>query len=211
MAEIRFAIIGAGNIGKIHAQAIAALPGTRLTLVCDRSLERAQTVAEPAGARWIDDCEAAAADPEVDVVCVCTPSGSHAEIAEAAAAAGKHLAVEKPIEITLERADRILQAAAQAGVKLTCILPARFRIGPQKVKAALDAGRLGQLALADAYVKWFRTQAYYDGSWRGTWALDGGGALDEPVNPHHRSPAVAGRAGGADLRSVAHADPLHGG
>jgi UDP-N-acetyl-2-amino-2-deoxyglucuronate dehydrogenase len=177
MPEIRFSIIGAGNIGKVHAQAIAALPGARLTLVCDRNPERAQAIAEPTGARWTDDCEAAAADPQVDVVCVCTPSGNHAEIAETAAAAGKHLAVEKPIEVTLERADRITRAAAQAGVKLTCIFPSRFRMGPQKVKAAMQAGRLGQLVLADAYVKWYRTQAYYRSSWRGTWALDGGGAL----------------------------------
>jgi predicted dehydrogenase len=114
----------------------------------------------------------------VDVVCVCTPSGAHAEIAEAAAAAGKHVVVEKPLEVTVERVDRIIEAAEKAGVKLTCIFPLRFMQGPALAKQALEAGRLGRLALADAYIKWYRAQSYYDTSdWKGTWALDGGGAL----------------------------------
>jgi predicted dehydrogenase len=115
---------------------------------------------------------------EVDVVCVCTPTGTHAEIAEAAVAAGKHLVVEKPIDVTLERADRIIEAARKANVKLACIFPLRFTKGTALARQAVGAGRLGRLVLADAYIKWYRTQEYYDSSdWKGTWTLDGGGAL----------------------------------
>jgi UDP-N-acetyl-2-amino-2-deoxyglucuronate dehydrogenase len=177
MGTIGFAIIGAGNIGKIHAQAVQAIPGTRVSVVCDESEERGRALAEACGADWVRDYPAAVARSDMDVVCVCTPSGSHAEIAEAAARAGKHLVVEKPIDVTLERADRIINAARAAGVRLACIFPTRFRVGVHKTKEAVEAGRLGRLMLADAYVKWYRSQAYYDGSWRGTWALDGGGAL----------------------------------
>lgn len=96
----------------------------------------------------------------------------------AAAAAGKHVIVEKPLEVTLDRCDRMIQACEQAGVQLATIFPSRFHRSSQLMKQAVDAGRFGTLALGDAYVKWYRTQAYYDsGAWRGTWALDGGGAL----------------------------------
>jgi predicted dehydrogenase len=96
----------------------------------------------------------------------------------AAAEAGKHLVVEKPLDVTLERIDRIVEAARKARVKLTCIFPYRFMRGARLAKQALDTGRLGRLVLADAYIKWYRSQQYYDTSdWKGTWALDGGGAL----------------------------------
>lgn len=177
MQEIRFAIIGAGNIGKVHAQAIHVIPGARVSVVCNRGEERGRALAETYGAVWVADYHEAVARDDVDVVCICTPSGTHAEIAEAAAQAGKHLAVEKPLDITLERAHRIIRAVEQAGVKMTCIFPTRFTLGVHMTKQAIEQGRLGRLTLADAYVKWYRSQAYYEGTWRGTWALDGGGAL----------------------------------
>jgi UDP-N-acetyl-2-amino-2-deoxyglucuronate dehydrogenase len=175
--EIGFAIVGAGNIGGVHAQAIKAIPGTCIKVVCDASSAKAEALAADCGTVWAPDYQEAVQRPEVDVVCVCTPSGTHAEIAEAAARAGKHLVVEKPMDITLERVDRIIAAARAASVKLTCIFPARFRAGVLRAKEALAAGRLGRLVMADAYVKWHRTDAYYEGSWRGTRRLDGGGAL----------------------------------
>lgn len=175
---LRFCIVGAGFIGGVHAQALAAIPEAKLTVVCSRNEEKARALAQPAGAVWVDDYRQAVARAEVDVVCICTPSGAHAEIAEAAAAAGKHVVVEKPIEITLERVDRMIEAAEKARVKLTCIFPLRFMQGPTLARQALAAGRLGRLTLADAYIKWYRPQSYYDTSdWKGTWALDGGGAL----------------------------------
>ena len=175
---LRFCIVGAGSIGGVHAQAIGAIPEAKVTVVCSRSEKSAATLAEKINAAWTTDCQAAVARNDVDVVCVCTPSGAHAEVAVAAAAAEKHLVVEKPLEVTLERVDRIIEAARRAGVKLTCIFPLRFMEGATLAKKAMDAGRLGRLVLADAYIKWHRTQEYYETSdWKGTWALDGGGAL----------------------------------
>ncbi len=118
------------------------------------------------------------AHPGLDVVCVCTPSGAHQDPAVKAAQAGKHVVVEKPLEITLERCDAIIQACDKAGVRLCTIFPSRFTPANLDLKAAIDTGRFGRLTLGDTYVKWWRTQEYYDsGGWRGTWDLDGGGAL----------------------------------
>jgi predicted dehydrogenase len=118
------------------------------------------------------------ADRQVDIVTVGTPSGAHLEPAVAAARAGKHVIVEKPLEITLSRCDRIIRECAKNKVQLSAIFPSRFHRSSIELKRAVDAGRFGRLTLAEAYVKWYRTQAYYDsGAWRGTWELDGGGAL----------------------------------
>ncbi len=118
------------------------------------------------------------ADKEVDVVTICTPSGAHRDPAVAALNAGKHVLVEKPLEITLAKCDEIIQAAEKNGVKLGTIMPSRFSPANLELKRAIDAGRFGQLTLGDTYVKWWRTQEYYDsGGWRGTWKLDGGGAF----------------------------------
>lgn len=175
---LRFAIVGAGFIGGIHAQALAAIPEAQVTVVCSRSEKNAATLAQKAGAAWATDYRQAVKRDDVDVVCVCTPSGTHAEIAEAAAAAGKHLVVEKPLDVTLERVDRIIEAATKANVKLACIFPLRFMKGTGLAKKAIEEGRLGRLVLGDAYIKWYRNQEYYDTSdWKGTWTLDGGGAL----------------------------------
>jgi predicted dehydrogenase len=100
------------------------------------------------------------------------------EPAVAAARAGKHVIVEKPLEITLKRCDAIIDACRNAGVVLSTIFPSRFHASSIELKRAVDEGRFGRLTVGDAYVKWYRTQAYYDsGAWRGTWQLDGGGAL----------------------------------
>ncbi|HXF60331.1 MAG TPA: Gfo/Idh/MocA family oxidoreductase [Caldilineaceae bacterium] len=177
MPPLRFALIGAGNIAKIYAAAFAAIPEAQVTVVCSRGEAAGQALAAPLAARWLPDYRQAVSQPDVDAVVVATPSGTHGEIAVAAAQAGKHLLVEKPLEITLARVDAILAAAQAAGVILACVFPLRFAEGVRRAKAALDAGRLGRLTLADVAVKWYRPQSYYDGSWRGTWALDGGGAL----------------------------------
>ncbi|MBX3010082.1 MAG: Gfo/Idh/MocA family oxidoreductase [Caldilineaceae bacterium] len=177
MQPLNFAVIGAGNIGKIQAEAIRHIPDAQVTVVCNRGEAAGRALAEKYGARWVADFQAAVTRADVDVVTICTPSGTHTEIAVAAAAAGKHILVEKPIDITLPRVDQILQAVEKAGVVLACVFPLRFAQGVHKAKAALVAGRLGRLTLADVYVKWYRPQSYYDSSWRGTWKTDGGGAL----------------------------------
>lgn len=177
MAPLRFALIGAGNIAKIYVQAFAAVPDAQVTVVCSRTQATGETLAASCGATWLPDYREAVARPDVDAVVVATPSGTHGEVAVAAARAGKHILVEKPLEITLARADAIIEAAQQAGVVLACVFPLRFAAGVGHAKAAVEAGRLGRLTLADVYVKWFRPQSYYDRAWRGTWESDGGGAL----------------------------------
>ncbi len=177
MHAIRFALVGAGNIAKIYVEAFAVIPDATVTVICSRSEASGRALAQECGAEWVADFHAAVRRDDVDAVVVATPSGTHADIAVAAAQASKHLLVEKPLDITLARVDTILHAAEEAGVVLACVFPLRFTEGPQRAKAALDAGRLGRLTLADVYVKWYRPQSYYDGSWRGTQALDGGGAL----------------------------------
>ena len=177
MQPLNFAVIGAGNIGKIQAEAIRHIPDARVTVVCNRNETAGRALAENHDAIWVADFQEAVCRADVDIVTICTPSGTHMEIAVAAAEAGKHLLVEKPIDITLSRIDQILSAVEKAGVVLACVFPYRFAQGVHKAKAALDAGRLGRLTLADVFVKWYRPQSYYDGNWRGTWQLDGGGAL----------------------------------
>jgi len=173
-----FGIIGCGLISKFHARAIADVPGAELVACYDTVPEAADRLAAETGCKAYHSLDALLADPRVEVVTVATPSGAHMEPAVAAAEAGKHVIVEKPLEITLERCDAIIRACEKADVVLSTIFPSRFHDVGQLLKRAVDEGRFGRLVLGDAYVKWWRTQQYYDsGAWRGTWELDGGGAL----------------------------------
>lgn len=175
---IGFGIIGCGMIAKFHAKAIRDIRGARLVGCFNRTLDKAEALASEFGGEATTDLDQMLARPDIDVVTICTPSGAHMEPAIAAAKAGKHVIVEKPLDVTLKRCDTMIAACEKAGVKLGTIFPSRFHKSSQLLKRAVDDGRFGQLTLGDAYVKWFRTQAYYDsGAWRGTWKLDGGGAL----------------------------------
>ena len=172
------AVVGAGNIAAAHIDAVTRLPNARVAGIASRTADKARALATKHGLKAFDSVEAAVADPSVDVVAVCTPSGAHLEPALLAIAAGKHVVVEKPIEVTSARAKRLIDAAEAAGVTLATIFMSRFANANAFVKRAVDEGRLGRLVQGDAYVKWFRDQAYYDsGAWRGTVRLDGGGAL----------------------------------
>jgi predicted dehydrogenase len=175
-----FAIIGCGMIARFHAKALAEIPGARIVALADSDLPRARKLAEELGLgdNFYGELPPLLARRDVDVVIVATPSGAHMEPAVAAAEAGKHVVVEKPLEVTLERCDRILDACDRKGVKLCTIFPSRFADANRTLKAAVDAGRFGRLTLGETTCKWWRSQAYYDqGGWRGTKALDGGGAL----------------------------------
>ena len=172
-----FGIIGSGMIADFHAQAITHARGARLVGVASRNETSARELAARHGADFATgDLASLLSRPDLHVVCVTTPSGAHLEPALAAIRAGKHLVIEKPIEVTTARADEIIAAAAQAGVHITPIFQSRFGRGARTVKAAIEAGRLGRLVLASAYVKWHRPASYYTG-WKGTLALDGGGAV----------------------------------
>lgn len=175
---IGFGIVGCGMISRFHAKAIAEIRGAKLVACHDQSLERAQKFALEFPCDAYDDLSTMVARPDIDIVTICTPSGAHLEPGLVAAKAGKHVIVEKPLEVTLKRCDALIAACDKAKVRLGTILPSRFHESSRILKQAVDQGRFGKIALADAYVKWFRTQQYYDsGAWRGTWKLDGGGAL----------------------------------
>lgn len=176
--HIRFAIVGCGNIGGLHAEVISSLPEAQLVAVCDSRPESAKRLAERYGVKWYTDYQDMICRNDVDVVNICTPSGAHLEPAVAAAVAGKHVICEKPLEVTVERADRIISACDASGVHLAAILPLRFTPAARLAHQAIQQGRLGRPVLGEVSLKWWRTQEYYDaGGWRGTWALDGGGAL----------------------------------
>ena len=166
-------------IAHVHANAIAASTGGNLVGVASRSAASARRFAQEHGVAFhTDDLSALLAHPRLNALCITTPSGTHLQAALSAAEAGKHLLVEKPIEVTPARVAELVSACNRNGVKLAAVFQARFGAGAAKVKEAVEAGRLGRLALCSAYVKWFRDQAYYDeGDWKGTYELDGGGAL----------------------------------
>lgn len=176
---VGFGIVGAGLIAKIHAQAICAHPGARFVGVASRNLESARDLAELYGATLItESIEILVNCPEIDVICITTPSGAHLEPVMLAARAGCHVLVEKPLEVSLERVDRMIEVCREAGVVLASVFQARLGTGAMALKRAIESGRFGRLALCDAYVKWFRDPSYYQvNSWRGTRRLDGGGAL----------------------------------
>ena len=173
-----FGIIGLGAIAGIHATVIRQMKNAELTAVYDSVPGRANSFAEQHGGQPYDDLAAFLKNDAVKFVVIATPSGLHLDAALAAARAGKHVIVEKPLEITVERCKEIINAAEESGVMLSGIFQSRFSWAAQKVREALDKGRFGKLILCDAYVKWYRSQEYYDsGAWRGTKAMDGGGAL----------------------------------
>jgi UDP-N-acetyl-2-amino-2-deoxyglucuronate dehydrogenase len=173
-----FGIVGSGMISRFHAKAIADVKGAKLIGCCDAVPASAKRLADELGITAYESLDAMLADPKIGAVTIATPSGSHMEPAVAAANAGKHIVVEKPLEITLNRCDKIINACRKNKVVLTTVFQSRFHDSAIKLKKAVEAGRFGKLTVGDAYVKWYRNQAYYDSSpWRGTWAFDGGGAL----------------------------------
>jgi UDP-N-acetyl-2-amino-2-deoxyglucuronate dehydrogenase len=178
-----FGIVGTGVIAAIHADALALLPSTRLVAVTDVVGSAAEAFAAARGCAAEPDLDALLARPDVEVVSVCVPSGLHAEVAVRAAKAGKHLVVEKPIDVTLEAADRLIEAARSAGVALTVISQHRFDAGLIDARRLLDEGALGRLVLGEASTKWYRGQEYYESApWRGTHAMDGGSLLNQGVH-----------------------------
>ncbi|MDB4408666.1 Gfo/Idh/MocA family oxidoreductase [Akkermansiaceae bacterium] len=175
---MKFGIIGAGMIGHFHAKAITDMTGGQLHSVFDLRQEAAEKLASEYGAKAYSDMAEFLADSELDIVTVGTPSGAHLDPSLAALNAGKHVIVEKPLEITLDRIDQLMDAAKANGKTIAAVLNRRFHPGMDAFKKAADENRFGVLASASAYIKWFRDQAYYDSAaWRGTWALDGGGSL----------------------------------
>src|SRR5579864_4954661 len=159
MAEpLRFGLVGCGVIGPVHAEALASLPDARLVAVADLNAERARKLTAQYGGTTYPDLQSMLQREALDVVIVCTPSGMHGEHACQVMRAGRHVIVEKPMEIRRETLDEMLRV--------------------QQERQLVDDKAFGRLVMGNALIPWWRSQAYYDsGAWRGTWKLDGGGVL----------------------------------
>src|SRR5713226_8536011 len=176
--KFRFGIVGCGVIGPVHAEAIASLPDAQLVSVVDLNPEKAQKLASQYGATPYTHLQQMLDHERVDVVVICTPSGLHGELACQVMRSGRHVIVEKPMEISREAIDEMLQVQQETEVKLAVISQHRFDPASQQVHDLLEEQAFGRLVLGNAIVPWWRSQEYYDsGSWRGTWKLDGGGVL----------------------------------
>jgi predicted dehydrogenase len=177
--RVRLALIGAGVIGKVHGTVLSRLRDRiDLVAVVDVNLDRAQALCDEHGGKAFASFEDALRAVDFDVVTVCTPTGRHAELAIPALDAGKHVIIEKPAETTVERTDQIIAAQERAGTLVTVISQHRFDPATEVAVDAIRRGELGRLTSGIASIDWWRGQTYYDsGDWRGTWELDGGGAL----------------------------------
>ena len=170
-------VIGAGNISGTHARAAVAA-GLRIAGVYGENQEKTRQLADRHGASAFTTLDALLAHQPLDLVMIGSPSGRHAEHAIAAARTGRHVLVEKPLDISTARVDRLVEEATRAGVTLGVFFQDRLKPEIVEMKRRIDAGEIGVPLLATGEVKWFRPRDYYSSSrWRGTWALDGGGAL----------------------------------
>lgn len=173
-----FALIGCGAIATMHATAIKGLDQGFLYGVYDAKKESAEKFAAEHGCKVFDTVEELLACDQIHIVNICTPSGLHAKFAIQAARAGKHVVVEKPMAITEEQSKELIKAAEEQKTQVAVITQLRFTPAVIKAKKAIEEGRLGKILMADFRGKFYRTETYYtQGGWRGTWAMDGGGAL----------------------------------
>ncbi len=176
--KLGWGIIGCGVIAPFHAQAVAQVANAELRAVYDIVEEKAQKFGEEYDVPYVTDIAELLAREDVQVVSICTPSGLHAEQAIAAAEAGKHILCEKPLDITLEKIDAMIEAAAANDVKLAGVFQKRTVPAVHRIRQAVRNGKLGKLVLGDCYQKWYRSHEYYaSGDWRASWEMDGGGAL----------------------------------
>ena len=175
---IRFGLVGCGVIGPVHAEALASLPDARLVAVADLNMERAQKLTAQYGGTPYPDLQSMLQHEPLDVVIICTPSGLHGGHACQVMRAGRHVIVEKPMEIRHEALDEMLRVQQETGMKLAVISQHRFDPASQQVRQLVEEKAFGRLVMGNALIPWWRSQAYYDsGAWRGTWKLDGGGVL----------------------------------
>ena len=174
---MKIGLIGGGNISDTHAQAASAIPGVEIAAVYGANPEKVADLGRRYTAKAYHDFAHFLTHP-MDMVIIGSPSGLHAEQGMAAAHHGLHVLVEKPIDVSSKRADALIAECETAGVQLGVIFQDRFKPGIRRLKQLLREGKLGKLLLADARIKWYRPPEYYGNSrWRGTWKLDGGGAL----------------------------------
>lgn len=177
MSDVGFCVVGLG-MGKARAKTICETAGAKLVSVVDLNEQRAKECAAEFGCKHHLKMDDALGDDAVDFVMVMTPSGLHGDLAVQALNAGKHVITTKPMEVSLEKCDAMIAAWKKSGRILAVDFQRRYEEPYTKVKHAIDSGLFGQMVLGEARLKWYRSQAYYDaGGWRGTWKMDGGGAL----------------------------------
>ncbi len=178
MEEVRFGIVGTGKVSEVHARSISEIGNARLVAVAGTNAEKTKRLAEEFGCDSHRTIDGILSRGDIDAVCVLTPSGLHADIGIKAARAGKHVIVEKPIDVSLKKADELINECEKNGVKLSVISQRRYSDAVKIVKKAIEKGEIGKIGFGGAQVRWYRTQEYYDSAdWRGTWKMDGGGAL----------------------------------
>ncbi|MES2462381.1 MAG: Gfo/Idh/MocA family oxidoreductase [Armatimonadota bacterium] len=178
MKPLRFGIVGCGVISGTHGKALQTLQQdglATLVVAADPNKERAEKFAEKFGGVACGSLDELLARDDIDAVTLCTPSGMHGKMAVQAAKAGKHVLSEKPLDVWIDAVDEAIAAAKAAGVVYGGIFQERFTADAQKLKRAIDSGAFGEIVLACAETKWYRSQDYYNtGPWRGTWELDAG-------------------------------------
>ncbi len=175
---VSIAIVGCGAIAPTQAKALRGLPSQfHLTHCCDQDSAKAEAFAKEHGLQTIG-WEALLDDPAIEAVTICVPSGLHARLGAEALKKGKHVIIEKPMDVSVEACERLLTAQTEGDRVLSIISQHRFDPDSQRVRALIDQQALGKTVLVDVGIPWYRTQEYYDsGDWRGTWAMDGGGCL----------------------------------
>ena len=175
--KVGFGIIGTGNIAKFHADCIEKIPNAFLFGVLSKSQSRANQVAKNYKCPVFWEIEKLLSHPEIDVICVCNESGLHGATIAKIAKAGKHILCEKPLETTVEKIEQIELVVKSFGIRLGCVFQNRENPEYKKLKTYVEKGSLGKILLCQTSINWYRTPIYYEGSWRGTKALDGGAAL----------------------------------
>ncbi len=183
MSTFRFGLIGCGRIAPNHARNIMELEQAELKAVCDLVPEKAEHYGRTYGGDVYTDYRAVLERPDIDVISIATSSGAHAEIGIAAAQAGKHVIVEKPMALSLHDADRLIAACNENHVYLGVCHQNRYNQVVQKLRQALENGRFGKLTHATAVIRWYRDQHYFEqDSWHGTWAQDGGVLMNQSIH-----------------------------
>lgn len=173
-------MVGCGRISKHHFDAIEKVDGVELCAVCDIDESRAREAGARLDVPWFTDLREMLSRADADVVTICTPSGLHPDHGVIAAQARKHVITEKPMAVTMEAAQQLVDACDKAGVRLFVVKQNRLNPPIQLLKRAVEKGRFGKIYFANVTVRWQRPQDYYDAeSWRGTWKYDGGAFLNQ--------------------------------
>lgn len=176
--KLRVGVVGLGVISYKHAQSIVDIENAELVAASSRTAQNREKFSKEFDVRMFADYEEMLNQDNIDAISICTPSGTHLDFGIKAAEAGKHVIVDKPIEVSVDRGQKLIESCEKNDVKLAVIYQNRYSEAVLKLKDAVDSGKIGKPVMARGTVKWFRTQEYYtDSGWRGTLDLDGGGAL----------------------------------